>query len=77
MTRPSERELRNTVESFDKTDDSGTATDTNLLTVYEDSETGDWYAAPDDTEPVERGAVDPIMVIVAARDDENRLTPMT
>lgn len=75
MTRPSERELRNTVESLD--DDCGTATDTRLLTVYEDSETGDWYAAPDDTEPVERGAVDPIMVIVAARDDENRLTPMT
>jgi hypothetical protein len=74
MTRPSERELRNTVESLD--DDSGTATDTSLLTVYEDSETGDWYAAPDDTEPVERGAVDPIMVIVAARDDENRLTPI-
>ena len=65
MTRPSERELRNAVASLD---DSETATESNLLAVYEDSETGDWYATPDDTEPVEPGAVDPLMIIVADRD---------
>ena len=48
MTRKSKRELKHAVESLSDTDDANP----NLMIVWEDAETGEWFADPDFEEPL-------------------------